>query len=416
MSEIHLINDGDGVAVIGDPSAVERFLSSEGLPSKALDKARFSSVLVAGAGTAEAASTLAGQSGRWVKLTEQSAAAMKQAPLMKGSSPEVSRAVLTQNGKITGLLEIVKPGGAVSMLSNPAVLAGAAGIMAQVAMQQTMDEITDYLAVIDAKVDDVLRAQKDAVLADIIGVELLVEEAMTVRDETGRVSEVTWSKVQGTAQTIARTQAYALRQLDAMAQKLERGNKMGPLAEASREAEAKVEEWLAVLARCFHLQDALAVLELDRVFDAAPEELEQHRLGLRSARNARRDSFAEATASMLGRVDGAAGVANSKVLLNPLDARTVVRACNQVGASVEEFRDLLGLDRGRQQVDARRWRDAATDMRDKVLETGADRVDNARRFGVGTLGRARAASSRVSSGIAEAAARRRPGSPEPDAE
>ena len=116
------------------------------------------------------------------------------------------------------------------------------------------------------------------------------------------------------------------------------------------------------------------------------------------------------------RIDGAAGVANSKVLLNPLDARTVVRACNQVGASVEEFRDLLGLDRGRQQVDARRWRDAATDMRDKVLETGADGVGNARRFGVGTLGRARAASSRVSTGIAGAAARRRPSYSEPDDE
>lgn len=123
--------------------------------------------------------------------------------------------------------------------------------------------------------------------------------------------------MQGTAQTIARTQAYALRQLDALAQKLERGNKMGPLAEASREAEAKVEEWLAVLARCFHLQDALAVLELDRVLDTAPAELDQHRLGLRSARNARRDSFAKATASMLARVDAASGVANSKVLLNP---------------------------------------------------------------------------------------------------
>lgn len=40
---------------------------------------------------------------------------------------------------------------------------GAAGIMAQVAMQQTMDEIIDYLATIDEKLDDVLRAQEDAV-------------------------------------------------------------------------------------------------------------------------------------------------------------------------------------------------------------------------------------------------------------
>ncbi len=32
-------------------------------------------------------------------------------------------------------------------------------------------EITDYLEAIDKKVDDVLRAQKDAVLADMIGVD-----------------------------------------------------------------------------------------------------------------------------------------------------------------------------------------------------------------------------------------------------
>ena len=47
------------------------------------------------------------------------------------------------------------------LLTNPAMLAGAAGIMAQLAMQQTMDEITDYLATIDEKLDDVLRAQKE---------------------------------------------------------------------------------------------------------------------------------------------------------------------------------------------------------------------------------------------------------------
>ena len=408
--EIHLINDGDGVAVIGDPGAVERFLAAEGLPSKALDQARLGSVLSAGAGTAHVASTIAEQSGRWVKLTEQSAAALKQSPtLMKGSSPGVSRAVLTQNGKVTQFLEIVKPGTVGAMLTNPAVLAGAAGIMAQIAMQQTMEEITDYLAVIDAKVDDVLRAQKDAVVADMIGVELLFEEAMTIREETGRVSEVTWSKVQATALTIARTQAYALLQLDALAQKMERDDRIGDLAKASKEAEAKVQEWLAVLARCFHLQDALAVLELDRVMDDAPDELEQHRVALRMARQNRRDAFARSTATLLARVDQAAGTANSKVLLNPFDARTVVRSCNTVGASVEDFRELLGLDGGHQQVDARRWRDAAADARDQVLESGADGVDTARRFGIGTLGRARAATGRVSSGISEAAARRRAG-------
>ena len=189
--------------------------------------------------------------------------------------------------------------------------------MAQLAMQQTMDEITDYLATIDEKVDDVLRAQKDAVLADMIGVGFVIEEAMTIREQVGRVDEVTWSKVQAAPATIARTQAYALRQLDALAEKLERKTKIGDLAKTAKEAESKVQEWLAVLARCFQLQDAIAVLELDRVLDASPEELDGHRLGLRAARQNRLELISRSTERLMARMDAAAGTANAKVLLHP---------------------------------------------------------------------------------------------------
>src|SRR5690606_4142653 len=172
-------------------------------------------------------------------------------------------------------------------LTSPAVLAGAAGIMAQLAMQQAMTEILDHLAVIEEKIDDVLRAQKDSALSEMIGVDLLIDEAMTVRETVGAVSEVTWSKVQGTALTIARTEAYALRRLDALAEKLERTPAIADLAKVARAAEPEVREWLAVLAHCVRLQDALAVLELDRVLGSAPDELDQHRLGLRTARGKR---------------------------------------------------------------------------------------------------------------------------------
>ena len=166
--EFELISDGDGLAVIGDPTAVERFLSSAGVASKDLGlHKRMGSALGTGAGITQVGSEVAANAGRWVKLTEQSAAALKVSPaLMKGSSAGIKRAVLTtKSGKITGLLEIVDPRALTTVVTNPAVLAGAAGIMAQLAMQQTMEEITDYLATIDEKVDDVLRAQKDAAVA-----------------------------------------------------------------------------------------------------------------------------------------------------------------------------------------------------------------------------------------------------------
>lgn len=401
--EIELISDGDGIAVIGDVSAVDRFLSSAGVTSRDLGlQQRLGAAFGTGAGVAQVGSQAAANSGRWVQLTEQSAKAMHAGHLMKGSSSGINRAVLTTDkGKITGLLEIVQPGTVGSILTNPAMLAGAAGIMAQMAMQQTMEEITDYLATIDEKVDDILRGQKDAALAQMLGVGLVIEEAMTIRDEVGRVSEVTWSKVQATSQTIAQTQAYALLQLDALAEKLEKKTKIGDLAKASKEAEARVDEWLAVLARCFQLYDAVAVLELDRVLDANPDELDRHRIALQTARRNRREQISRTTERLVARIDAAAGIANTQVLLHPLQSGAVIQSSNHVATDVVAFNERLGIESSRQTLEAKQWTAAAVEMRDKVIETSSDGVDAAKRFGSRTFDSAKSTTGKLSSGLGQ---------------
>ncbi|GGT70042.1 hypothetical protein [Actinomadura citrea] len=403
--EIQLISDGDGLAVIGDPTTVEHFLASEGLPSKDLGLQRLGSALNTGAAVAQSGSEIAANSGRWVKLTKESAQAINKYGLRESKKSGLSTGVLKGNkGQIKGFVEFVKGPG--SLLSNPAILAGAAGIMAQVAMQQTMDEITDYLATIDEKVDDVLRAQKDAVLARMIGVGLVIEESMTIREKRGRVDEVTWSKVQTAPTTIAETQAYALRQLDAVTEKLERNTKVGDLAKAAKEAETRGREWLAVLARSFQLQDAIAVLELDRVLDVSPEELDGHRLGLRAARQTRLELIARSTEHLMARMGTAVGTANTKVLLHPSKAPAVVQSSNRVSMAIVEFHERLGIEGARQSSEARRWADAAKEVRDKALETGVDRVDTAKRLGNETFDRARSATGKLSNRIADKALRR----------
>jgi rRNA processing protein Krr1/Pno1 len=407
-NEIQLISDDDGLAVIGNAADVERFVVSEGLSSKDLGLQRLKSVVGTGAVVAQAGSEIAADSGRWVKLTPKSAQLVQKYGLRESSKTGLSTGVVRGNkGQIKGFVEFAKVQGPRSLLTNPAILAGAAGIMAQVAMQQTMDEITDYLATIDEKVDDVLRAQKDAVLARMIGVGFVIEEAMTIREMRGRVDEVTWSKVQSAPATIAETQAYALRQLDALAEKMERKTKIDDLATTVKEAESMVREWLAVLARCFQLQDAIAVLELDRVLDASPEELDGHRLGLKAARQDRLEHISRSTEHLVARMNAAAGTANAKVLLHPTKSPAVVQSSNHVTTGVHDFHGRLGIESGRQSSEAKRWVDAAAEARDKALETGAKGVDAARSRGNETLNRASSVKGKLSSGIAERARRRR---------
>ncbi|WP_040490964.1 hypothetical protein [Ilumatobacter nonamiensis] len=382
-NEIELISDGEGLAVVGDPVAVEQFLDSEGLASKELELPRLGAVASAGAKAAQAGSEVMANSGRWVKLTEDSAQKVKKFGLMDSKTPGVKHAMVGQPGDIKSWLQISKAPGALA--ANPAMLAGAAGIMAQVAMEQTMAEITDYLAIIDEKLDDVLRAQTNQVLARMDGVELAIKEATSVRNTVGRVSEVTWSKVQNSSGTIHETQGYALRQLADLADKLEKKSKIEDLVKIAREAESEVQKWLAVLARCFQLQDAVAVLELDRVLDASPDELDRHRLGLKAARQDRLELIVESTERLVLRMSDAVDTANSKVLFNPIQSPAIVKASNRVALDVHEFHGLLEIESEHRSSESTKWKDAAAERWDKTRETGAGGLDAAKNLGSGGL-------------------------------
>ncbi|MFF9149044.1 hypothetical protein ACF1BN_29720 [Streptomyces sp. NPDC014861] len=408
--EIQLFRDGDGLAVLGDPAAVERFLVSEGLPAKGPGTRRLGAALGDAAGAARAGADLAADAGRWVKLSEESARRIDRIGLRKSAATGLETGVLKgPRGQVKGFVEFAGGG---ALRGNPARLAGVATVLAQLAMQQAMDEIADYLATIDEKVDDVLRAQRDQALARVIGVDFVLKEALTLRERAGGVSEVTWSKVQNTSTTIAEAQAYALRRLDALAEKTESRSKVGDLAKASKGIESQAREWLAVLAHCCRLQDAFSVLELDRVRATEPDRLDAHRFGLRAARKHRMELISESTERLVARMHTAAGTANAKVLLHPTTSREVVHARNHVEVAVVDFHGRLGIERDQEALEARRWKEAAVEVRDRALEKGAENLDAARRLGTETFDRARSATGRLSGGLAERAFRRRGGDAE----
>jgi hypothetical protein len=273
--------------------------------------------------------------------------------------------------------------------------------MAQMAMQKAIDDIQDYLAVIDKKVDDVLRAQKNSALADMIGVGMAIDEAMTIRGEVGHVSEVTWSKVQSGGMTIARTQAYAIRELDSLAEKLERDDHVDALAKSAGETARVVQEWLAVLARCFQLHDALGVLELERVLDAAPDELDRHRLGLQKASRNREATITEATRRILARMDEVGGLTSGEVLRNPFNSRKVVASINQTGAEIVQFHQAIGVHDEREAIEAKRWLTAAGDVRDDAIAKGAEAIEVSVKLSTDTYGKARKGLGRFAADVSE---------------
>lgn len=393
-TEIQLVADEHGLAVLGSTSAVEQFLASEGLAasgpaSKGLGVGRLGGLLRTGSAAAQAGSDVSANSGRWVKLSEESAKAMKKYGLRESSKTGLSTGVLKgDKGQVKGFVEFVRGPG--TALKNPALLAGAAGIMAQLAMQQTMDEITDYLERIDAKLDDVLRAQKDSVVSRLTGAGMSIDEAITVSRARGKVDAVTWSKVQNLSTTIAEVQGYALAQLDGLAGKLEAAGKMSDIADATAAAAGTTQEWLAVLARTFQLQEGLDVLELDRVLDASPDDVDGHRHGLEQARRKRLTDIGSATERLLVRIATAASAANEKVLLHPASSPRAVRAGEQVSGSILDFHGLLGLEeRAHEELEVRRWSSAAGEVRARAIETGSEGVGAVRRGGGVALVRVR---------------------------
>lgn len=381
------MTDGEGLAVLGEKSAVDDFLASEGLSSSAVALPTQGGVLAVGARSLQAASTISENSNRWVKLTKESAEIIEKHGLRESKSTgNMTGVVRGESGRVRGFVEFAKTPGA--SLRNPAALAGVAGVMAQLAMKQSMDEIVGYLERIEGRVEDVLRAHRDAVVADLVGVELAIEEAYRLSTDVGRVSDITWSKISDTPMLIGRTQAYVLRQLDGLATKLDGSTRVGDLADTATATSIELQEWLSVLARTVQLQEAVSVLELERVLEDSPEDLEHHRASLHSTRVSRRAAIARVTDRLALELDEAADRANSRVLRHPARSPEVVKARNMAIEALRDFHVVLGLDDARGVVDARRWSSAVNQARTRAVEaTGTA----ARGFGREASSRARAA-------------------------
>jgi hypothetical protein len=125
----------------------------------------------------------------------------------------------------------------------------------------------------------------------------------------------------------------------------------------------------------------VSVLELDRVLDTSPDDLDSHRLGLATARQNRLELMGRSTARLLTQMDETVRKANAKVLFNPFDSPAAVRSSNVIARSLVDFRGRLGIHSGHESTDAKGWGEAAGEVMETVLGSSAEHAATAKRFG-----------------------------------
>lgn len=370
--EIDLIGDDEGAIVVGEPAAVERFLSRLGLldQAKAFDLEKLRTAARAGAGIANTISDVAEQSALYLKLTPESAKRLKDAGgLMPTKTKGISHVMLGETGK-TSLKWLQAKDGPASLLSNPAVLSGVGGLLSQFAQQAEAQELKELLLRLNEKLDDVRRAQRDNVLARMKGAAAAIAEA-TIISNHGGDPKTSWDKVSGVSETLFIAQEEALLALGALADKVDGKSKSGELKKATKQIEHDVAVQIAVLARCFELQDEFWVIELDHVRATAPDHLDRHRLGVTDARASRRSSVLGVTSRLMGQMDSAGGIVNENILLHARTARSVIDSLNSTAAVVDDFHGPLGIESTRKALNTTPWREALKD-RDQRVRAGKE--------------------------------------------
>lgn len=394
--DLQLISDGSGLAVIGDPDAVDQFLQTQGLSGRKMDLSRVTTALGALGAVAQAGALVAQESGRWIQMTEESA--QKVAELGMTTNSQTGMAMGMLRGGSGRIVHNIQFSGAPGLM-NPMAIAAIGTAMTQMAMMQRLEDVQKTLEDIDEKVDDILRMQKDSELSKLVGVGAVLEEAMMIRDEVGAVSAVSWSKIDSAPLVIKTGQALALSRLAALTSKIE-AKDIGDLSDVVSEVEREAREWLVVLARCAVLQDACDVLETDRVLDEDPETLEDHWRGLRLAADKRRADIGKTVSALLRRMDAVASVNSFTVVRHPRASRDVVAMTNRVAEVYGTVLPRMGIEVDRQAVESKAWSAAIRDVGASAVQatsdlTGAAVTTGARKLGsgLGVVARALTAAS-----------------------
>ncbi|OKY86879.1 MAG: hypothetical protein BHV59_07840 [Bifidobacterium sp. 56_9_plus] len=346
---VTIIQDEQGIVFLGDAGTIDLWLKDEGFGSKAFTAKAIQTVSSASKGAQTVGNAMA-----------ESGVAKYGKNCKKG--PFQAGVVRQPNGHIIKHLQFTQPG-----QLNPAMLTGISGVMAQMALEQAVSEITDYLKEIDAKLDDLLRDQKDQTVSKLAGISHMIDETMLIYQQVGSISETTWSKMSGCPQDIATIQA--------LTEKVEREQDPKQVRPLTQQIRQEIHQWLGMLASAVRMQDQVSCIELARVCQEEPEQLEAHKKGIVLARNKRLAEIEQSLNALGRQLETKAGIVGGKVLLNPYSSPHAIANIESITSDLNAFASTLQLEHIHLHVeDGPTWIEAAG----KAVDDTGKALQNAR--------------------------------------
>lgn len=338
VQSVTIIQDEQSITFLGDAGAIDLWLKDEGFNSKAFKAKAVQTVSMASKGAQKASDAMV-ESGRWVKLTKESAELVAKYGTNGKKGNLFSGVARRKNGNIVKHLQFTK-----ADQLNPAMLTGISGVMAQMALEQAVSEITDYLKEIDAKLDDLLRDQKDQTVSKLAGISHMIDETMLIYQQVGSISETTWSKVSGCPQDIATIQAYAIAKIKGLTEKVEREQDPKQVRPLTQQIRQEIHQWLGMLASAVKMQDQVSCIELARVCQEEPEQLEAHKKGVVLARNKRLEEIEQSLNALGRQLETKVGIVGGKVLLNPYSSPHAIANIESITGDLNTFASTLQLE------------------------------------------------------------------------
>lgn len=203
----------------------------------------------------------------------------------------------------------------------------------------------------------------------------MIDETMLIYRQVGSISATTWSKVSGCPQDIATIQAYAIAKIKGLTEKVEREQDPKQVRPLTQQIRQEIHQWLGMLASAVRMQDQVPCIELARVCQEEPEQLEAYKKGIVLARNKRLAEIEQSLNALGRQLETKAGIVGGKVLLNPYSSPHAIANIESITSDLNAFASTLQLEHIHLHVeDGPTWIEAAG----KAVDDTGKALQNAR--------------------------------------